>query len=240
MKKLLLLTCALLALSASLASAQVGLNLGWTSCGDAASQLNRAFACDENALTHNLVASYVPALGTTDFAGVSGLIDIAFGGPTPPWWDYEVCRAGAMGMIPVGNLGFCTNNPYAAAGLQGGGIVGNSTISPSRRRVQADWSRSEPGTVVAGARNSGFVIQFSSDKTIDEGFGVCAGCSDAACLVINRLEIYTFTGGLTESIETQNTHQGTAWQGGAVGGQGCPAETPAKSTTWGSVKALYR
>jgi len=245
MKKLLLLTCALLAISASLAFAQDpnGITLGWSSCGATATQANRNFTCDDNSVVHNLVGSFVPANGTTEFAGISALVDVTSGPvtPYPAWWDFQQCRAGSNNMQSVASLGFCTNNPYNAAGLQGGGVVGDSQSGPNRRRYQLDWSRSEPGTVLAGQRNSAFLLQINSAKTIDEGFGVCAGCATPMCLVFNRLEVYIFgTPSLHSVIENESVRQWATWQGGAVGGNGCPAETPAKSATWGSVKALYR
>jgi hypothetical protein len=30
------------------------------------------------------------------------------------------------------------------------------------------------------------------------------------------------------------------WQGGAIGGAGCPAATPTQNKTWGQVKSIYR
>jgi hypothetical protein len=30
------------------------------------------------------------------------------------------------------------------------------------------------------------------------------------------------------------------WQGGAIGGAGCPGATPAQNRTWGQVKSIYR
>ena len=30
------------------------------------------------------------------------------------------------------------------------------------------------------------------------------------------------------------------WQGGAIGGNGCPTQVPVKRTSWGQVKSLYR
>ena len=244
MKKLLLLTCALLALSASLAAAQdpTGITLGWGSCGTTATQANRNFACDDNSVVHNLVGSFVPATGTTEFAGISALVDVSSGAtPFPAWWDYQNCRAGSNNMQSVASLGFCLNNPYNGACLQGGGVVGDSPSGPNRRRYQLDWSRSEPGTVTANQRNSAFLLQINSAKSVDEGFGVCAGCQTPMCLVFTRLEVYIFgTPSLFDVIDHESVRWWATWQGGAVGGAGCPGETPTKSATWGSVKAMYR
>jgi len=242
MKRLFLFTCALLALAlgASLASAQEpsGITLGWSSCGTTATQANRNFACDDNSVVHNLVGSFVPTTGTTEFAGISAFLDVSSApAPYPAWWDFQQCRAGSNNMQAVASLGFCTNNPYANAGLQGGGVVGDSQTGPSGRRYQLDWSRSEPGTVVAGQRNSAFLLQINSAKTIDEGFGVCAGCQTPMCLIFTRLEVYVFaTPSLHSVIENESVRQTATFQDGT----GICTPVPAKNATWGSVKALYR
>jgi hypothetical protein len=34
--------------------------------------------------------------------------------------------------------------------------------------------------------------------------------------------------------------QFVTWQGGGIGGNGCPLEVPVKRATWGAIKAIYR
>jgi hypothetical protein len=60
------------------------------------------------------------------------------------------------------------------------------------------------------------------------------------CIVFNSANITT-DAGLNDTKLTASAGPGSnfcTWQGGA--GTNCPAATPSKNATWGSVKSLYR
>src|SRR6266540_3909371 len=75
MKKTLVMTCALLALAAGLASAQTGVNLSWTDCGAAGIQ-NATFACTSNIGTNALIGSVLPPAGADQVNGMVGIVDL--------------------------------------------------------------------------------------------------------------------------------------------------------------------
>jgi len=240
MKKLLVLTSALIICGASIASAAPGGNLSWVNCGTTATSSNYTFLCDDNTLTRNLVGSFTLGGGLTDYVGLSATIDWQIGSAgTPDYFQYGPggCREGAIGPINVGNIAGCIN-PYAGSAGQGGGFV-NEPKGPNRWRIRADWARADVFNAAPAIRYTGFVFQFNTSGALDEGFGSCVGCDVPVCYVLNQIELYGLSGGV-EVFNNGDFRNWATYQGGGIGGSGCPAETPAKSTTWGAVKALYR
>src|SRR5262245_57399621 len=122
MKKLLLLTVALLALGSTLAFAQDTIDLGWVGCRTSANNgsatLNDVtpaqFICYDqvapNLAARSMVAAY--KTGTyTNFQGATIQLDFITGGApiVPDWWDVgnkildaNNCRAGGMVRGTVG------------------------------------------------------------------------------------------------------------------------------------------
>lgn len=242
MKKLLVLTSALLICGASIASAAApGMNLGWVNCGTTSTSANYNFTCDDNTLTRNLVASYKLSTATADFVGISIVLDYALGDAgTPDWFSFGGggCREGSFAPISVGTIGGCTN-PYGGAN-QAGGFV-NEQQGPNRWRVRADWARDNAAAQTANTLYSAVVMQLNTTGSWDEGFGgVCAGCTVPACFVLNNLQVFTQSfPGVYADVVAADVRNWATYQGG-VFGNGCPGETPSKAATWGAVKALYR
>lgn len=241
MKKLLLLTSACLLLGASMASAAApGTNLSWSSCATTSTTANYSIACDDNTLTRNLVTSFRLLNAIPDFVGVSVAIEYVLGAPsTPPWFDFGSggCREGAFAPISVGTLAGCTNS-YAGANQAGGFVT--DVLGPNRYRVRADWARDNAGAMAATTLYSALVMQINTTGSIDEGFGACAGCEVPACFVLKSVEVYSQSiPGPAAVLSNADVRNWVTFQGGGFG-SGCPGETPAKSATWGAVKALYR
>src|SRR5215470_11278429 len=87
MKKILLLTGVLLALTASLASAG-GINLAWQDCLGSGGVVNRNFACNTNAgVANDLYISFDPPTAIPDINGSNPIIDLQSAStPLPQWW----------------------------------------------------------------------------------------------------------------------------------------------------------
>jgi len=239
MNRLLVLTSALIVLGAGVASAAVpGTNLGWDNCQTVASTANKNFACNDNGSSFTLVGSFRNGADVADFVAVSAAVDVTTGSPAVPAW-FSVglggCREGELSLNNVGTLTACTN-PYTGAS-QGGGYVVESGSAPNRFRVRLDWARDVPGPLSGAALNSAFAIGLSSAASFDEGFGLCAGCNVPACFVLSALEVFSQAEGRVRIIETADVRNFATWQSGTGD---CPGATPAKSTTWGAVKAIYR
>src|SRR5262249_45943426 len=76
MKKTLILTGVLLALTASLASAG-GINLAWNDClGSGLGSVNKTFACTSNTGNNDLYISFDPPVNIPDVNGSNPLIDL--------------------------------------------------------------------------------------------------------------------------------------------------------------------
>ncbi|HSG80756.1 MAG TPA: hypothetical protein VLC48_00790, partial [Gemmatimonadota bacterium] len=135
MKKVLLLTGAMLALSVAAASAQ-GINFSWDDCYlSGAANVNKASACGGNfGAPNKLILALDPGAATIDGVnGAQGTIDLqTAGGALPDWWriDPGACRAGALiadVAVGSGNAPFSCPEPWASAG---GGQAGGAQLAP--------------------------------------------------------------------------------------------------------------
>ena len=239
MKKAILLCSALLLVTASVASAQ-GLNLAWNDC---AGPINKAFACASNAGTNIMTGSYFAPDGVNQLSGNEVVIDLQSAGAVlPAWWLVRgtgQCRNGAL-TANVGQVTTCENDFWAGNGAGGIGAynVGFSG-APNRARlvmafaVPADFI----GPVPSGVETYAFTVQVNNTKST--GTGACAGCNEAVCIVLNSINLTQPVGVGDFKVTNSAQHNYVTWQGGVVSG-GCPAATPTKNATWGSVKSLYR
>ena len=240
MKRALLLAGAMLALTSSLALAQGDINIAWNDCppgygGVGLTNINPL--CTSNLGANILVASFAAPVNMPQFNGHAGVVDIQVAAATlDPWWHVETggCRAGKL----TGSFDF-TAGPFSCfdvwAGLASGGINIGIT-GPNRLRVRTVCAVPTISAVTAGIENYVFKLTISNSQTV--GPLGCAGCLDPACIVFNQILI-TQPAGVGDYTITTGPQQFATWKGGIVGG-GCPAATPTRSGTWGSVKALYR
>lgn len=266
MKKLLLLTSAFVVLTVGIASAQGtpgDVHLRWNNCfGVGTNAVNKNYACDGslNGAPFKGVFSFVAPVSMNQFVGIQGVMDFTTGAnPLPDWWKLGVgdCRDGnfsyPLAFTGIGNT-TCVN-PWVG-GNTGGGFAyyfqnkGDDPVSPTPwpgyGRIKVAFARDSEKALVGGVHYVAGVWSLDTFNDVDTGAGVCAGCEQPACLVMNSVELYQTAGAPPQDIFYLNGGVGghatdfITWQGGAVGGQGCPLSTPAKNKTWGSVKALYR
>lgn len=262
MKKLVLLSTASLLLCASLAHAQ--LNLAWNNCiTQAASAADKAYACDGslNGTPFKVVGSFISPANLDHFVGVQAVIDVRTNtlNTLPDWWKLGVgeCRDGnftfpsSLTGVGTGTTGVC-RNPWQG-GNTGGGFAWytenkgdnqqSPTPAPGWGRVKLAFARDNETSLIQGQQYFAVVFTLDSFNDVDTGGGVCAGCSAPACLVFNQLELFQTVGspgGDILILTSADTRQFVTWQGGAVGGNGCPLEVPTRNVTWGSIKAIYR
>jgi hypothetical protein len=246
MKKTLLITGVLLALTASVASA-AGINMYWTDCGPAGAT-NKAFLCNTNTGNHDLFLSFDPTISLPSVNGNNQYIHIQSASPTlPQWWQLKnvgSCRALNMTTPTIGP-GSCADtwqgqeNPGIAAYL----VTANSpTLAANEANLVGSNAASSGYTAACdpGTEYFSMGIRINSGKTV--GSGACAGCQEAVCLVLNKIIITQPAGspGGTIEVDAPLTSNYATWQGGAVGGLGCPGETPTVNRTWGQLKSIYR
>ena len=244
MKTFVLIVAAALTLTASYASAE-GVNLSWNDCGVAGSQ-NQTFACNSNSgVSFPVIASFIPPVGVDEFLGIASQIDIFTDQATlPDWWKHGTgqCR-GSVGLAISFDF---TSGPFACVdfyvGQAAGGYaydVGFGTPSRARLRIQAAVPVTNRGPVDPGAEYFAYKVNLLRGKTT--GAGLCAGCANSACIVLNDVQLF-------QPLEAQNDPQivnpanrnFATWQLPSGGPAGCPLSTPTRNATWGTVKSLYR
>ncbi len=248
MKKVILLCGMLLAVTASAAFAG-GLGLRWTNCGADGGVQNLTFACNTNTGNRALAASFVLDTDLLLVLSDELVVDIATSGPTlAPWWELRTNAAE--------NFNACRNGTISIAAQDGAscpdvfGLQGSMNIAamqPFRHGansirllcVNAVPSTSPVDLIVADGAERG-VARWTINNTRTVGSPSCAGCALGACIVFNSCNLTTVGNANNRLITGANDVGGdfVTWQGGA--GTNCPAATPTKSATWGTVKGLYR
>jgi hypothetical protein len=255
MKKSLMLCGLLLALTASMASAQAGVNLRWSNClGDAGTQ-NKTFVCNSNLGSQSLVGSFVLGADLTQASGIEIVVDVATAGATlPAWWLFKnagSCRQTSLTMNGIqGAATVCVDwSGGAAAGGLAAYNIGTGAGANTARMIGGLAIGIPLSDLTAGTEYFGFNAKIDNLKTV--GTGSCAGCNIAACIVLNSIKVATppVVGVPSRDVTLTGSTIGTdsnfaLWQGGAGitsgRGDGCPAATPTHKTTWQQVKTLYR
>ena len=255
MKKTLVMTAALLALTASLAAAAGGgLNLSWNDCGASGDQ-DHFFACNTNTTNnllpgHTFVASYVAPCCVDSANGTAAVISLRTSGAVlPDWWRFAVtpCNRSTSlaenyntSLLPGGCLDYWGQQTGGAAtGGRSYTIPDPGLGAPSARlNLACAIPTTVAGPIAEGTEVYMASVKISNQKTV--GLGRCLGCDESACIVLNSIKItqnQRSTGG-TKFIGNPANRNWITWRGG-LANCGDPV-TPARNTTWGSVKALYR
>ena len=243
MKNTLLMTCSLLALTAGIAAASGGgLNLGWADCGGMPASLDQTFACNSNAGTRTLFGSFVAPCCITAMSANEIVMDLQSSGATLPlWWVMRTggCRPGAM----TGNFD-STGGPFSCYDYWQGGAIGTLSMDPpsgNRARIKGVFALPEGDSRIVGVPEGTEVYSFkcniNNSKTT--GLGACSGCTSGVDIVLNSIKCnqpVSEPGG-SKFVSAPANRNYIDWQHGCAG---CSAATPARNTTWGSVKALYR
>lgn len=244
MKKLLM-TCTLLAMTASMASAQ--LNLYWDDCGGGT---DMTFTCTANTgARFPLVATFIAPVAIPDyFSSTTTLELISDGTVLPDWWKGGAgeCRQGSFVSSDPGAAGLAgCANAYEGVGLFSAvvGYQSNWNGDPRRASITYDAARSEPSPnpIAAGQEVIASMLEITRTKTT--GTGACAGCARPVCIVVKQIVVQTASGGtfILHNPPGPAGAQYVTWQGGVTGpGNDCPNATPARNRTWGEVKSLYR
>lgn len=242
MKKSLLLTGAVLALSASVAAAE-GINLSWNDCG-VAGQRSMTFNCLSNSgAPFPAIASFIPPPGLTEFLGLNAQVDVTTLQPNlPQWWQHgsTSCR-GTTGL----SVGFdFTSGPFTCAdffvGQAAGGFLWESGIgSPNRARMRVTCAVPFDNRGPVDENTEYYAFRVSLQRAKTTGTGSCPGCTEQACIVLNEIQLFQPPElGNDPIITTPAPENHVTWQSSTVAG--CPASTPVQNKSWGQVKSLYR
>jgi len=240
---------------ASSALAAPGLNLSWSFCtGEGTGTSNKTFACNTNAGTNVLVCSFELPSDVAQVSGNEVVVDFLTQQATlPAWWDFKnalTCRQNSLAMNVTADANNVVCVDWAQGGATGGigsydqaGTVPIGTIDPSlanaHRRLKIALAVPISGLqdLVTATEYFSCNISVNNQKTV--GTGVCAGCTEPMCIVLNSIKVTT-PGGAATDVTVGNPTSGASnivtWQGV---GPNCNA-VPTKNVTWGQVKSLYR
>jgi hypothetical protein len=245
MKKLLLLSFALLALTATAASAQIFLNADeCQSAGRTADILPPTCLSNLAAQNRTFVSSYIAPAGVGNFVGATTVLKVVVaGGTVAPWWQMSTgqCSFGRYDQGSAGGAGLSACLEAFVGNQAGGNNIVSGDGGPDRVTIVSDWVQDVGSQLTPGSE---YYAQFHTLKAIKStGTGNCAGCELAACIVLDEVQLYQ--GGIPpgQTFFLRNPSGAptyVTWQGGSVGGAGCPNATPARNKTWGEVKSLYR
>ena len=235
MKKALLVSAALMALTVSVASA-AGINLAWNDCGGPETKV---FACNSNTGNNFLFGSFVAPAGVSAMTANEIVIDIqAANAAMPAWWDFKntgSCRQTALAISFDGTTSAGGSCADYWAGQGAGGIGAYQSMSPNRRRVVAVGAvpPNAAGPLDVDVEYFSFRLGISNAKTVAS----CVGCAEPVCLVLNSINITQPVGVGDFKLVNSATSNFVTWQGTVAG---CPGSVPTQGRTWGQVKALYR
>lgn len=241
--KTLLPICVLLILTSGPAVAGPGgLNLGWNDCGGLPPSLDRTFACNTNLGINTLVGSFVAPCCVTAMSANEIVMNLQSAGVAwPAWWSMGTgqCRPTSL----TSSFDFIAG-PFTCLDYWQGGAVGGHLLDQivgNRARIRAivalPAGDTRIGPIAEGTEVYSYKININNARTLG---GTCPGCATGVCIVLNSININQPVGtpGGNKFVTAPAVRNFALWQGGAVGD--CSLATPARNTTWGSVKALYR
>lgn len=189
MKKALILSAALVALTASMASAQTpGINYSLTDCGTFGTQ-DATNACTSNSGSIVTVGSVIAPAGVDHMVAMEAVVDAQTSGATlSPWWQMNTgeCRQGAVVLNAdfTGGPFSCTDY-WAGAGIIVGGIDPNHS-GPNRFRIKVVCALPAEQAI---DQTENYMFKASILKSKSVGTGSCAGCLDACSLVLNEIRL---------------------------------------------------
>jgi hypothetical protein len=243
------------ALTATLAAPRVArsggaLDMAWSSCaGNGSIVTNLAFDCLSNTGSGTLVCSFVPPANVIQFAGAELLVDlISHATPLPAWWALQSpagCRAGSVSLSTAygGGAGcldlWAGTSGLAAVAGYGTGAFNLSTINAGNVSQYATLDialaapTGAPVSVTPGLEY--FLVNVVIDHARSAGAGSCAGCFDPVCLSFTRM-LVSQPGQPDTWLSTPGANSLVTWQGA---GADCSA-VPARRSSWGAIKSLYR
>ena len=228
-----------------------GINLGWNDCpGGTSYSLIETFACNTNTGTpHTLVGSFVAPAGVVAMSANEMVIDMATGYTfLPDWWKFGTVQCRSIASL-AGNFDF-TAGPFTCYDYWQGGAIGGLgwSVLPftgNRCRIKGVFAlpAGDPRitSLPEGAHVYSFKVVINNAKST--GMGSCSGCGDEACLALQIIRLDQ-PPAIAPIITLLNpaTVQHVIWQAWTTPDpvNQCPLITPARTRTWGSIKALYR
>jgi hypothetical protein len=234
MKKIAILAGVLMVITAGAALAQSGINVAWTDCLGGGGTGDKTITCTNSATASNLLfVSFISPNAIPNVGAVDGLVDVQTTNTIGTWWNPPTTSTRW-----AGNIGPSTCPGWFDAAPDPALIFGPTLFVINSNRIRLSntiiVAAGEEQPVDAGVTEYlSHVVQLKfSSGTLNNA--ECVGGAALACVSLN----VQAPGVPNTFIQNPSTSQCGTWRGG--GGQTCPAATPTKKASWGSIKALYR
>jgi hypothetical protein len=227
MKKSLLLTGVLLALTASMASAQGGISLAWNTCLPNGGAINRAAVCDESGVNSDLHATFRPGGDYPNFTSLDATLTVtAPDGSLPDYWRFDQGCRGSSIVVATGAGANAANCPSPWTG-QTLALTPNYTVTPSSITIRFAIG-STSTTNLTDRPYHAFRIRLD-----DTGAGGgCPGCNEPVCIQLNQITTETEPPTAPRTLTSPDAV--VSWNGA-----NCMI-TPTQNKSWGQIKALFR
>jgi len=242
-----------LPLAPEAARAAEGLYLTWNDCPLGAGLNNLSFACDTNNGENDLYVAFTMPQAANNVLAVEIVVDIQHSSLSlPDWWrlDPSGCRwennnpplavaANFPGKTACVNMWQGASTPAIAQLADY--IPGQPGGASSQARIKAIASVLPPDARALDGNSMYYAVRIilKNSRTIDPA--ACAGCGEAACLVLNSILVGRLAGSTGGDYFLQtpgaNDANWARWQGGS--GADCTS-VPVRSRAWGQLKGLYR
>ena len=220
-------------------SAADAIQLSWTSCAGSAGAASDLTVPCVNTDHENAFVSFELASPMDSVVAVEGVVDIQSSAPElPEWWMYQpggcrYLRLIASASFPGGSG--CADFGAGGASLDAPPIYLAGQGGASRARIEFSIvvPSTTPRDLGASIRYTAVRLEIQNQANLD-----CGICAEPACLALQSLTLRRVRGDHFEDRELGPDAGGSnrvTWQGGA----GCDI-VPARRSTWGSLKALYR
>jgi hypothetical protein len=194
-----------------------------------------------------IVGSLVPPEAIPDLTGIEGLILVGQEGVLSDWWrlDQAGCRAGSLSAHFDFTAGpFTCSDPWQGQAAGSVGIIYPYTgvTVPQGSPPPPPWAPAntllldvfcavgDPGVAVTPDQEYyAFSITIRKDRTV----GACAGCATPTELFLYSELLSRSPGSVDVWVFGDGTAQTVCYDGACQ-------PVPARRSTWGQVKALYR
>lgn len=253
MKKLLLMTIALLAFGATMAAAQDSKDIEWgTTCrinNTAVAQNTQSSTiggvpCNDStdpmlaAPTRTLTMQFTPSTALPDFSGTTVQVELTSptGFASGSIWDFQgACNPGAFSAkATLATVTNCTN-PFTGD-ANGQGNFQNVQVTPSK--ITYINNRVRNSTIVPLTAGTRYVAdQVVLDLDSGSQTQSCPGCDQVVDFYL--ADVQYFSPGTTTHSNNVGIRP-TPCVGWNDANPTCAGSTPTQRATWGSVKALYR
>jgi hypothetical protein len=226
--------------------------IAWDDCWADGGPTTKMFMCDRNdAPAQVLVGSFRLDQPMTGFYAMEAELQIQTpAAALPDWW--QLWNAGACREQAIhADLEFSALPQTQCRNLWAGPTIGGTGLNYIRTNVAdltvlfALWDGVDyvPQNLAADTDYYAFRVTISNERT--SGPDACAGCSEAACILISRIEVWGPNGPVPcwPDYDGEYSPSNAGWNCGdvvldCVVARGCTVAT--RNQTWGSIKSLYR